>query len=314
MKKVTKFIVVSIVITSLLLASCQPKTDKAPETKQEKDAATIEMPAKLNMTEDEIALRDQEKAKEKVLKAKEKMASEALEAVLETQKAIQFLSNKKNNDAVKSLQNALGKIDIATKRFPELKLLPTDINVQRNELITDINTVKQVTKDAEKALKNDQLQEARELLSGLSSEIDITTVSIPLATYPTAIKSATQLINENKVEEARVLLIASLDELVIEKEMIPIPVLNAEVMIEEATRLHLEDSKANNDEVINLLDNASYQLQLAEVLGYGNKDKVYKELQQDIKTLQKEATAKSDLKDLLEKLKIKLKNFNERVF
>ncbi len=314
MKKATKFIVVSIVTTSLLLASCQPKTGKAPETKKEKDAATIEMPAKLNMTEDEIALRDQEKAKEKVLKAKEKMTSEALEAVLETQKAIQFLSNKKNNDAVKSLQNALGKIAIVTKRFPELKLLPIDINVQRNELITDINTVKQVTKDAKKALKNEQLQEARELLSELSSEIDITTVSIPLATYPAAIKSAIQLINENKVEEARVLLIATLDELVIEKEMIPIPILNAEVMIEEATRLHLEDSKANNGEVINLLDNASYQLQLAEVLGYGKKDKIYKELQQDIKTLKKEATAKSDLKDLLEKLKVKLKNFNERVF
>ena len=316
MKKIRKVLVVFTIITGFLVGSCQSKTKTTSENEKEvkKDIAKTEMPAKLNMTEDEIAQKDQEKAKEKVLKVQEKMASEAIEAVVETQNAIQSLTNKKKDEAIKQLQNALGKIEIVTTRFPELDLLPIDINVKRNVLITDINSVKQITKDAEKALKKEHLQEARELLAGLSSEIDITTVNIPLISYPTAIKTAVKLIDDNKLDEAKLSLFATLNDLVIVKDIIPIPVLNAEVMIDEASRLHLEDRTANKEEIIKLLDNADYQLKLAETLGYGKKDKKYKDLEKDIKSLKKAVQSNSELKTLFSEFKTKLKNFKQRVF
>jgi len=316
MKKVSKFFVV-LITTSILFGACQSKTDnttKSTKVESKKEEAKIEMPAKLNMTEDEIALRDQEKAKEKVLKAQEKMASEAIAAVVETQNAIQSLTEKSKGKAIKQLQNTLNKIEEATKKFPDLELLPIDISVKRNVLITDVNSVKQITKDAEKALKNEHLQEARELLSGLSSEIDITTINVPLATYPASIKATIKLINEDKLDEARFNLMTVLNDLVIVKDMIPIPVLNAEVMIDEASRLYLEDRDVNKEEVIKLLDNANYQLKLAEVLGYGKKDKMYKELSNDIKSLKKATKSNSELKNLFEEFKTKLKNFKKKVF
>jgi YfdX protein len=314
MKKASKIVIIGTIIIGFLMSSCQSKTTSKNEKDVKKELMKIEMPAKLNMTEDEIALRDQEKAKEKILKIQEKMASEAVEAVVETQNAIQSLSSNTKEKAIKQLQNALGKIEIVTTRFPELELLPIDINVRRNVLITDINSVKQITIEAEKALKKEHLQEARELLSGLSSEIEITTVNIPLAKYSTSIKRTIELIEKDKLDEAKYNLRSTLNDLVIVKDMIPIPVLNAEVMIDEASRLHMEDRNANKEEIIKLLDNADYQLKLAEVLGYGKKDKTYKVLSKDIKSLKEAVKSNSELKTLFNEYKIKLKNFKQRVF
>lgn len=299
----------TILLTLIVFAftSCQNKTDKKTEI-------SVEKPTSLNMKEDSIIIKAQAKAMGKIMKAKEKMAAEAIQAVVQTQNTVQLLANKKADEAIKQLEEVIGKIEIVTARYPELELLPIDVNVKTNDLITDINTVKQITKDAEKALKKEHLQEARALLSGLSSEINITTVNIPLGTYPNAIKTAVKLIDENKLDEAKLVLENTLNELVFEEDMLPIPILQAEVMIDEAMARHLEDRKENKTIVLNLLDNAAYQLKLAEVLGYGGKDKMYKELHNDIKSLKKSANSDKDLIDLFNKVKVKVKNFKERLF
>jgi len=317
MKKVnSRILYVFVLIAGLLLGSCQSNTSKeTKKTKEEvKEMANIPLPSKINLTEDEIMLRDQEKAQQKVLKVKQKMATEAVEAVMKTQNAVQLLSANKKLEALKELNNALKKIEIVTNKYPELKLLPVSVDVRRNELITDINTVNKIRKDAYKALKDGNIQEARILLSGLSSEIDITSANLPLATYPDAIKKAIQLVNSEKINEAQIVLIKALDGLVIVNKIIPLPILNAGVMIEEANRLYLENRKDNLDEVGKLLENADYQLKLAEALGYGKGNKVYKDLAKDIVKLRKSAKANSDIKDALDKLQIDVVNFSESVY
>ena len=312
----SRILYVFIVIAGLLLGSCQNNSDKkADKTKEEvKEMAGIPLPSKINLTEDEIMLRDQEKAHQKVLKLKEKMAGEALEAVKVTQNAVQLLSANKKLEAIKYLNNALKKIEVVTSKYPELKLLPVRVDVQRNELITDINTVRQISKDACKAIKNEDLQKARNLLSGLTSEIDITTVNIPLATYPDAIKKAIQLINSEKITEAQIVLVKALNGLVIKKDIIPIPILNTGVMTEEAGRLYLENRTGNIEEVVKLLENADYQLKLSEALGYGKGKKVYKDLAADIIKLRKSAKDNTDIKNDLNKLQIDIMDFSESVY
>ncbi len=307
----------SLVLLSAIVigfTACQSKVKKTDNETSKKTEVIAEKPANLEMSEDSILIKVQIKAMDKIRKAKEKIVNEAIQAVIETQNTVQLLSNNKADDATKQLEKIIGEIEIITARYPKLELLPIDVNVSTNDLITDISKVKQITKDAEKALKNERLQEARALLSGLASEINITTVNIPLATYPFAIKDAVKLIDEGKLDEAKSVLIATLNELVIEEDILPIPILQAEVLIDEAMASHLENRKENKAIVINLLDNAEYQLKLAEVLGYGEKNKMYKELNNDIKSLKKSANSDADLKELLNKLKLKLKNFREKLF
>ncbi len=305
MKRIIKSLALFAVII-VAFGSCQSQAKKAE--------VTTKKPASLEMSEDSLMIKSQMKAMDKIRKAKEKILVESIQAVVETKNTVQLLSNNKVKEATKQLKSVIKKIDTITAKYPKLKLVPLDINSETNDLITDISTVKQITKDAEKALKNEHLQKARELLAGLSSEIDITTINIPITSYPNAIKKAIKFIDNNKLNKAKILLINTLNNLVIVKEKLPIPILQAEVLIDEAMTRHLENRTQNKAIVINLLDNAEYKLKLADVLGYGGKDKMYKELNNDIKSLKKSANSDADLKDLFNKLKTKLKKFKERLF
>lgn len=308
----------SLVILSMLIitfSSCKENnTAKNSDNNGINSTEVIsEKPATLEMKEDSLVIRVQQKAMEKVLKAKKKMASKVLLAVIKTQNSLMLLSDNKVDKAKKGLKEALSIIDAATAQYPDIKLLPINTDIKTIDLITDINSVKQITKEAEKALKNEHLQEARKLLTGLSSEIDITTVNIPLETYPKDIKEVLNLISQDKIAEAIFVLNNTVDGLVFESSMLPVPVLRAEVLIEEAMDRHLEDRTANKAIVINLLDNAAYQFKLAEVLGYGTNNNMYQELQKDIKSLKKSVNSDGDLKELFNKLKLKVSNFKEQI-
>ncbi|MCF6182352.1 YfdX family protein [Lutibacter sp.] len=298
-----------------VVVSCQNQKNKdTSNTTSSKPEVAIERPS-LDKTEDSIIIRDQNKAAlEKVMKTKEKITNEATQAILETQNAIKLLSKNDAVDAINKLENVKTQIEKVTNKYPNLDLIPVDINVRSNDLISDINTVKQITKDAESALKKGHLQEARKLLSGLSSEMDITIVNIPVGIYPKEIDKAIHLIGLNKFDEAKSLLISTINELVTVQEVLPIPILKAEAMLNEAAQRYLEDRTQNKKVVINLLDNAKYQLEFAKALGYGNQDKVFTELDNEIKNLKKSVGSKTDSKDLFTKVKSKLKNFKEKTF
>ena len=99
--------------------------------------------------------------------------------------------------------------------------------------------------------------------------------------------------------------------MVIEKEIIPLPILRAEVMIAAA---QTEDAKDEDKKkaVLNLLENAEYQLIMAEELGYGKRDKEYKELNKAIKEIKDSVKKDGDSQGLFDKLKNKLKKFKNR--
>jgi hypothetical protein len=59
-----------------------------------------------------------------------------------------------------------------------------------------------------------EIQKARPLVANLGSEIQFRTTSIPLATYPDAIKAVTSLIDEGKLDEAKAALQTALNALV----------------------------------------------------------------------------------------------------
>jgi len=134
--------------------------------------------------------------------------------------------------------------------------------------------VKAMIHDAEEYLEDGEIQKARPLVGNLASEIVIQSTSIPLATYPAAIKAIVPLIDEGRHDEARTELQAALNTLVVTTdEVIPLPVFRAKQLLSNAEALaeNKERTVKDNETLVDLLAAARTQLNMAELLGYGSK-------------------------------------------
>ncbi len=242
-------------------------------------------------------------------KAEEKrkaILEDAIAAISETQKALVALDENKPKDALKALETATGKLELLLARDPALALAPVAVEVRTYDLLARPETVKAVVKEAESYLEDGEVQKARGLLANLASEIVFTTTSIPLATYPEAIKAVSPLIDAGKIDEAKTALRAALNTLVITDEIIPLPVLRAEYLLAAAKTLseNMERSDEDNQLLERLLKSARVQLQLAEALGYGNR-KLFKPMYKEIKLIEEKSSGGKGGKgwfDELEKL------------
>ena len=158
-------------------------------------------------------------------------------------------------------------------RNPKLDLAPVKIDVDIIDILSNRETVKAVLKEAKMYLSNNEIQKARPLIANLASEIEYRTSSIPLSTYPKAIKAIAPLIDAGKIDEAKAELQAMLNTLVITTEIVPLPKLRAEAMLKEAQSLSekKQRTKVENDKLSNNLQGVREQLEMAELLGYGNK-------------------------------------------
>jgi len=214
------------------------------------------------------------KVKDKAAAKRKQVLADAGAAIDETQKALQALEKKDTATALKALEAATGKLELILAREPELALAPVDVNVMTHDLLASIDTVKTIIHDAEDYLEDGEVQKARPLLASLVSEIVIETTSIPLATYPDAIKDVTPLIDAGKIDEARAGLQAALNTLVVTDEVIPLPILRADRLLDSAETLaeNEERSVEDNKTLADQLTAVRGQLKLAEALGYGTKE------------------------------------------
>lgn len=214
--------------------------------------------------------------KRKVLAEKEQqIVNEASEAMLGTQQALNALEKNDSKKALSILQTVSGKLDIILAKNPALALIIADIEADISDFQGDTDTVKKAIAEADKLLDNGKLQEAREILAELASEIRITTINIPLDSFPTAIKDAVALIDAGQVNEAANVLNKVLNMLVETTEVIPLPILRAEVLLDEASELERKkdlSKEKSREEILKLTDAAKDKLKLGELLGYGNKD------------------------------------------
>ncbi len=244
---------------------------------------------------------------------------EAAEIAAETQKAIVALDNKDPKGAVTILQGVSTKLDNLLAKNPGLEFVPAFIE-------TDVYDFDGTNKDAavaigqtESLLRQGKLQAARQLLSELASEIRVTTTSIPLGSYPAAIKQIIPLIESGKIDQATVDLNGVLDTLVVTTEIMPLPVLRAEALLSVAAELEHKDDLSqakNRDDIQKLTDAAKDKLELARLLGYGNKDSyktLYKEIDAIHKTLfsEKSAAAWQKVRDEFATLKNDLKQLTK---
>ncbi len=312
--KTLKYFLISLLV--VFLVSCNNNgTTKITDNKEKTvSKETVFKPLKNYLEKKVFQENIDNEIKETLTLFNDKLMVDAVEVIDATKEARKAIADSSFADAKAYIELGIGKAEALTALNPKLALAPIDFTIETNDLVTDISAIKAISEAAEEALEDGKIQVARELLQGLRSELNIKEYKLPIATYPTALKAALVLANEEKYEEANILLNTTLNTIVVEDKTIPLPILRAERMLEEVETLVNKDD-FNKDDVKLLLENADYEINFAEALGYGKKDKEFKELYSAIKEVKKQMMDDSNTneKGLIDNLRKKLKNFKEKI-
>jgi hypothetical protein len=211
----------------------------------------------------------------KALAAKDQqLINEAKESVLATEQALLNIEKKDNPAALTALQVAAKKLAQILNQSPALLYVAADVEVDVMDFKGDDRVVAAKVKQAAELLSRGKLQAGRMVADELASEMDITTINIPLSTFPLAIKNAIAALNAGKVSEATQIVETALDSLVENVEIIPLPLVRAESLLLKAFELEQQSALAKDkarDAAFKLVDKAKEQLKIAQLLGYGDK-------------------------------------------
>jgi len=144
----------------------------------------------------------------------------------------------------------------------------------------------------------------------LRDEMDFTVQFLPMKTYPAVTKKAAELLKQKKAEEALMVLSEGFGTVVGVQQVIPIPLMLAQDMVLEASKL----AKEKKEEATKLLDSAKEQLKRAELLGYTQRHSAeYKELSTRIDAIEKEIKGKNEVVKLYDELKAKFESLFETI-
>lgn len=244
-----------------------------------------------------------------LVKERQHLAREAVEAQEAMLTAVYQLANHDKEGAYKSLTTASGKLDVLLARDPHLSMLPVDVRASTTDLKADPKTVKETLSQARAKLSAGKIQEVRTMLEPLSSEIRISTDYMPMDTYPKAIKEATRDTQAGNTDAAAQLLADTLSTLVTRVKVIPLPPLKAETDVMEAESLFQADPVKNKQAALNLLTQASQQLEVGNLLGYGD----FKTVKQEMDSVKHKVQGGSADNGLFGRLKSLLKEARSKI-
>lgn len=237
------------------------------------------------------------------------LIKEAIASLKLTHKALVNLNENKSDEAKKNIELALGKLEsiLAPKASP--KLLPIEKQMVVKKFVGTADDVEKGLDTVKKLLSEGKVQEAGELLITLQSEIDVTVVSLPLVSYPDALKLANKYLLENKSEEAKKVLTLALNSFAKESYVVPIPLVNTLELVKVASKVAHE----NKDLALKYLTSAHDELKKAEKLGYISSDTTrYKALHKLIEGVEKEVKGSNKAEKLFKELAEILTEFKEK--
>ncbi len=238
-----------------------------------------------------------------------KVVQEAVDAVKLTQDVVVLLNKNEKEKAIKTLEKAIGKLEVVLSNPKAPALIPLNANVIVKEFTKGPREAENLIITATALLEKGKVQAARRIVVGLVDEIDFVTVNLPLASYPAALKLAAKFLHENKVTEAKRVLLAALNTFVEVDVVTPIGIIEAQSLIEAASKIAKKDKKL----ALSHLEEAKRALKKSEVLGYvSDSDTTYKMLNDAINAIEKEIRGKNEAAKLFDELIAKLKEFKEK--
>jgi len=238
-----------------------------------------------------------------------KIIKEAVESIKLVGDVLVQLNQNKKDEAIKTLEKAIGKIEVVLSNPKAPALLPIDSRVVVQEFAGSAYDVQTAVITAEALLNKKRVQDARAIITHLVDEIDFSTINLPLATYPVALKEAAKYLHDNKVEQAKVVLAQTLSTFVNVTTVTPIGILEAQSLIAAASKI----AKTDKNLALSHLAQAKEALKKSEALGYTSRsDTTYKMLNDAISKVEKEIKGKNKAEKLFEDLIAKLKEFKEK--
>ena len=252
------------------------------------------------------------KGTQDALANQKKLIAEAINSLKFTNNALIALAHNDVKSAEANIEKALGKLEVILSAKNAPKLLPIDSQVTVVEYVGTSEDVKHDLDAVKDLLDDNKVQVARTLLNTLQSEIDVTVVSLPLVTYPDALKLAAKYLHDKQVAKAKSVLEVALSTFDKTTTVIPLPLLKATDLINVAASLSKNGKK---EEALKYLAAAEDELDVAEALGYvSHSSNTYKSLHTAIKAVKKEIKGKNKAEKLFDELKAKLKDFKDKIF
>ncbi len=283
-----KKVLVSLVAAGLLVSGAFA----SEATKAESNKAVAQAKAKVQKEQKEV-----------------KIVQEAVDAVALTHKVLAELDKGNKEKAIKELEDAIGKLEVVLSAPNAPALIPIDSAIEVVDFPGSLQDIKTALISAKALLAENKIQEARAILDTLRSEIVLKVVSLPLASYPAALKLAAKFLHEGRVDEAKNVLNQALATFVEVDVVTPIPLLQAIHLVEIAQ----SEAKKDKQKALDMLKAAKRALKKAEALGYtSDSDTTYKMLEDMIEKVEKEVKGKNRAEKLFEDLIKKLKEFKEK--
>ena len=251
-----------------------------------------------------------EEAKENYVDERVKaVTNEATEAINSIVKVVELLDKENKDEALDQIATVLGKLEVLVAKDPTLQAVPVGVREEVVDFPGTVEDVELAKSEVVALIKKGEVALARDIMLNLASELDIYITALPIGTYPVVMKAIVPLVEQGKFKEAKALLVEALETLIIEKVVIPLPILRAEKTVIKASELTKEDDKANKEELSKLLAYAKEQLLLAQALGYGKIETDYKELFEEIANIESKLKGEEGTKGIFENLKTKLSAF-----
>ncbi|ADV45940.1 YfdX family protein [Nitratifractor salsuginis] len=298
MKKVLLSSVAALALLSSGLSAAETKAAPKAQVAQKASSQSVKNAAVRNA-----------KARANAQKADVKIVKEAVEAVALTQQTLVQLSQNKKDEAIKSLEKAIGKMEVVLSHPNAPALLPLNASVVVSEFPGTAYDVENAVITSIALLEKKRVQDARIIVQTLKDEIDLITINMPLASYPAALKLAARFLHEGKVAEAQKVLATALSTFVEVDVVTPLGIVEAQDLIVAASKVAKTDKKL----ALAYLDAAKAALKKAEALGYtSTSDTTYKMLNEAIEKIEKEIRGKNKAEKLFENLIAKLKEFEEK--
>jgi tetratricopeptide (TPR) repeat protein len=279
-----KRLLISTMVATLLLGS----TSLYAESSTEKTAVSQNTKASIS------------KENKKQTESFKEAPKEIVDGFNQTLEAIKALEEDNIDKAKKALKNATENFSTALKAAPQLDLVPFAQEVVVNEFIGDSKSVQKALILAVALIDKHDTQAARAVMMPLQDEMVVTTSAIPMKLYPVATEDARKALEKGDKDAALEILNVSLNTIVSETVLMPIPLLVAEDLVLAASAL----DKEQKEDALKLLALAQDELQKAVYLGYTKKHSdAYKALEDEIEAIKKEIKGKNVVEKLYDKIK-----------
>ena len=278
----------------------------------------------------------QDEATTKVDEKRKTLLKDATSALDKTKEALKALDDGDSDAALEALAVATGKLQSVVARDPDLALAPVDVQLVQRDLLGNVDAIRKAREQIEELVDDGKLQQARPLMRDFASEIVVETANLPLATYPDAILKATAEIDRGETEQAKQTLATALSTVVITEDTIALPVLRAQLLIDaaedalgpddgtaaetEATDTASADAEKSGEAATaeplspsEYVEAARQQLEIAEALGYGDKDD-FKELHDNLDELDEKIDLADDTGGIFDKIGDSFIRLKQRIF